>query len=117
VKEEITETAAWSSLEGIAAAARVVDDVIKAALGPVFAQARSLAVAWDYITTLSAQFDYALTKAWTLGVGYMFEKYDYKDPYTVLNNELLPVSTIIFMKPNDGKYSANLLFASVKFHF
>jgi hypothetical protein len=35
----------------------------------------------------------------------------------VLNNELLPVSTIIFMKPNDGKYSANLLFGKVSFKF
>jgi len=74
---------------------------------------------WDssLLTTLSAQFDYSLTKAWSLGLGYMFEKYDYKDPYTVLNNELLPVSTIIFMKPNDGKYSANLLFGKVSFKF
>ncbi len=74
---------------------------------------------WDstIITSLSAQFDYSLTKSWTLGLGYQFEKYDYKDPYTVLNNELLPVSTVIFMKPNDGKYSANLLFGKVSFKF
>lgn len=53
--EEITKTAAWVSLEDIAAGVRAVDEVIKAALGPVFAQRRSLAVAWDYVTTLSSQ--------------------------------------------------------------
>jgi hypothetical protein len=74
---------------------------------------------WDssIIHTISAQFDYTLTKAWALGLGYMFEKYDYKDPYTVLNNELLPVSTVIFMKPNDGMYSANLVYGKMTFKF
>lgn len=74
---------------------------------------------WDDTerTTLNAQFDYTLTKQWSMGLGYVFEKYDYKDPFTVLNNELLPVSTIIFMKPNDGKYSANLLYGRLTFKF
>lgn len=40
--QETSETATWTSLEGIAAAAQTVDDVIKAGLGPVFAQARRL---------------------------------------------------------------------------
>ena len=69
------------------------------------------------ISTLSAQFDYSLTKAWSVGLGYMFEKYDYKDPFVVLNNELLPSSTIIEMKPNDGRYQANLMFAKMTFKF
>lgn len=74
---------------------------------------------WDstIIHTITAQFDYSVTKAWALGLGYQFEKYDYKDPYTVLNSDLLPVSTIIFMKPNDGKYSANLVYGKVSFKF
>jgi hypothetical protein len=55
VTQEITGTAAWTSLEGIAAAVRVVDEQIRAALGPVFAQRRSLQVAWDYVCTLSSQ--------------------------------------------------------------
>jgi SRSO17 transposase len=55
VKEEITKTAAWASLEGIAAGAQAVDDVIRAALRLMFAQARSLATAWDYVSALSEQ--------------------------------------------------------------
>ncbi len=74
---------------------------------------------WDgtQISNVSAQFDYTLTKAWTLGLGYMFEKYDYKDPFVVLNNELLPSATILEMKANDGAYKANLVFAKVSFKF
>jgi hypothetical protein len=74
---------------------------------------------WDstIITTLSANFDYSLTKAWSLGAGYLYENYDYKDPYTVLNNDLMPVATIIFMKPNDGAYKVNLVFAKMTFKF
>ncbi len=74
---------------------------------------------WDdtEITTVNANLDYSLTKTWAFGVGYTFEKYDYKDPFTVLNNELLPVSTIFFMKPNDGKYSANLVYAKLTVKF
>ncbi|HET9117241.1 MAG TPA: transposase [Pseudonocardiaceae bacterium] len=55
MRQEINETAASVSLEEIAAGVRAVDDVIKAALAPVFAQARSLAVAWDYVSALSSQ--------------------------------------------------------------
>ena len=55
MKNEIDETTHSTSLEGIAAGAQAVDDVIRAALEPVFAQRRSLEVAWDYVTTLSSQ--------------------------------------------------------------
>lgn len=55
MNNEIDKTTHWTSLEGIAAGVRAVDEVIQAALGPVFAQKRSLEVAWDYVTTLSPQ--------------------------------------------------------------
>ena len=74
---------------------------------------------WDdtEINTLSAQFDYTLTKAWTFGLGYTFEKYDFKDAYVVPNSELLTTSTIIQMKPNDGAYKVNLVYAKLNFKF
>lgn len=74
---------------------------------------------WDdtQISTINAQFDYTVNKAWTMGVGYTFEKYDYQDAFTVQNNELLPVATIIFMKPNDGAYKVNLVYAKLTFKF
>jgi hypothetical protein len=55
VRNEIDKTTHWTSLEGIAASVRAVDEVIKSALVPVFAQARSLGVAWDYVSALSGQ--------------------------------------------------------------
>ena len=55
MRNEIDKTTHGASLEDIAAGARAVDDVIKAELAGVFAQRRSLAVAWDYLTTLSSQ--------------------------------------------------------------
>lgn len=74
---------------------------------------------WDdtEITTLSAQFDWTLTKAWTIGAGYTFEKYDFKDAMVVPNNEYLPSSTIFEMKPIDGAYKVNLVFAKLSFKF
>ena len=74
---------------------------------------------WDdtEITTLTAQFDWSLSKAWTIGAGYTYEKYDYKDPFVVQNTEYLPVSTIIEMKPFDGAYKVNLVFAKLSFKF
>jgi len=69
------------------------------------------------LNTISAQFDYSLTKTWTFGLGYQYEQYDFKDAYIVPNNELLPVSTIIEMKPNDGKYKVNLFYAKLNVRF
>jgi hypothetical protein len=74
---------------------------------------------WDdtEINTLSAQFDYSLTKAWTFGLGYTYEKYDFNDAYVVPNTELLTTSTIIQMKPNYGAYKVNLVYAKLNFKF
>lgn len=45
----INEAAASVSLEGIAAGVRAVDTMIKAQLADVFAQRRSIEVAFDYL--------------------------------------------------------------------
>lgn len=55
MRNEIDKTTHGASLEDILANVQAVDDVIRAALAPVFAQRRSLAVAWDYLTALSGQ--------------------------------------------------------------
>lgn len=38
---------------------------------------------WDdtEITSVTAQLDYTVTKAWTVSAGYWYEKYDFKDAY------------------------------------
>lgn len=55
MKKEIEETAASASLEDVAAGAQAVDEAIEAELAPLFAQQRSLDVAWDYVSALSDQ--------------------------------------------------------------
>lgn len=73
---------------------------------------------WDdtEITTLNAQYSYVVTKDWSLSAGYMFEKYDYKDAYN-WNNSLMPTTLIFKMKPDDGKYTANVVYARLTFKF
>ena len=73
---------------------------------------------WDdtEITTLNASYNYVVTKDWSLSTGYMFEKYDFKDAYN-WNSSLMPTTLIFKMKPNDGKYTANLVYAKLTFKF
>jgi hypothetical protein len=55
VRQETNRTAASVSLEDIAAGVWAVDTVIKAQLADVFAQRRSIEVAFDYLDALSPQ--------------------------------------------------------------
>ena len=73
---------------------------------------------WDdtEITTLNAQYNYTVSKEWTLSGGYMFEKYDFKDAYKA-NSSLQPTSLIFKMKPDDGAYTANVVYAKLSFKF
>ena len=58
---------------------------------------------WDdtMLTTVAAQLDYAVAKAWTLTAGYWYEKYEFKDAYTA-GDLLMPQSVLFFLKSNDG---------------
>jgi hypothetical protein len=73
---------------------------------------------WDdtEVTSLSAQWDFAVMRGWTVSAGYMYEKYDFKDAFNSTST-LLPQSMVILTKPNDGAYNANLLFARLKYSF
>jgi putative beta-barrel porin MtrB/PioB len=73
---------------------------------------------WDdtLLTSVSAQMDYAVTKAWTLSAGYWYEKYDFKDAYTA-GDLLMPQSVLIFLQSNRGPYNANTLYARVAYRF
>jgi len=73
---------------------------------------------WDdsNLTTLSAQLDWTLNKAWSFATGYMFEKYDFKDAFNA-TNKLLPSAVNIFTKPLFGAYDANLVYARLTFKF
>ncbi len=68
------------------------------------------------LTTVTAQLDHTITKAWQLSFGYMFEKYDFADAYTS-GDLLMPQAVLIFMKPNSGAYDVNVLFAKLNYRF
>lgn len=73
---------------------------------------------WDdtTLTTVAAQLDYALAKAWTLSAGYVYEKYEFKDAYTA-GDLLMPQSILLFLKSNRGGYDASVLYGRVSYQF
>ncbi|NJD10032.1 MAG: hypothetical protein FIB01_06140 [Gemmatimonadetes bacterium] len=73
---------------------------------------------WDdtELTTVWAQFDYALTRQWTLSTGYGYENYEFRDAFNS-NASLMPASLIFVMKPDNGAYTANMVYAQLNFRF
>lgn len=73
---------------------------------------------WDdtTLTTIAAQFDYIVAKAWTLTAGYAYEKYEFKDAYTA-GDLLMPQSVLLFLKSNHGGYDANVIYGRVGYRF
>ena len=73
---------------------------------------------WDdtKLTSVQAQLDYNVAKAWTMSAGYWYEKYDFKDAYTA-GTLLMPTSPLIFMKSNRGPYDANVVYAKLAYTF
>jgi hypothetical protein len=73
---------------------------------------------WDdtTLTTIVAQLDYNIAKAWKMAFGYAYEKYDFKDAYTS-GTTMLPQSVLIFMKPNYGPYNANVVYSKLTYRF
>jgi hypothetical protein len=75
---------------------------------------------WDdtKLTTLSAQYDYTVNRAWKLTAGYQYEKYDFGDAYNdPANTSLMPATLIFLMKPNWGNYKANMVYGRVSYTF
>lgn len=73
---------------------------------------------WDdtTLTTVGIQLDRKVAKAWTFGVGYAYEKYDFADAYTS-GTALMPISTYFFMKPDYGPYKVNVGYAKLTYKF
>jgi hypothetical protein len=73
---------------------------------------------WDdtTLTTFSLGIDRHVKKAWTLGVGYAYEKYDFADAYTS-GTTMLPTSVYIMSKPDNGAYTANIGYAYLRYKF
>lgn len=73
---------------------------------------------WDdtTLTTFNLQLDRKVTKAWTFGIGYTYEKYDYADAYTS-GTTMMPTSLYIYMKPDYGAYKVNIGYAKLTYKF
>jgi len=73
---------------------------------------------WDdtELTSVNANFAWTMTKAWGVSLGYMYEKYDFKDAMNS-SSKLMPAHVYIFMKPNDGAYDASMVYAKLNFKF
>jgi hypothetical protein len=73
---------------------------------------------WDdsHITTVTAQLDYHVGKAWTVTGGYWYEKYTMSDAWTS-GTTMFPQATLIFTKPNYGNYTANVGYARLTYRF
>jgi len=73
---------------------------------------------WDdsKLTTVVAQLDRTIAKAWTLSFGFMHEKYSFDDAFTS-GTSIFPQSVLFFMKADDGGYKANVGFAKLNYRF
>jgi hypothetical protein len=73
---------------------------------------------WDdtHLTTVIAQLEYSLNKSWKLTGGYWYEKYTYGDAWTS-GTTMFPQATLIFMKPDNGNYKANVVYAKLNYRF
>ena len=73
---------------------------------------------WDdtRLTTITAQFDYNVAKAWTASFGYWYEKYDFADAYTS-GTSLMPINYAFMLKPNSGAYTANVVYGKLTYRF
>lgn len=74
--------------------------------------------AWDdtTLTTFNLRLDRHVKKAWTVGVGYAYEKYDFQDAYTSGTTQF-PQSIYIMSKPDNGPYNANVGYAFLSYKF
>ncbi len=73
---------------------------------------------WDdtHITTVIAELDYNVSKAWKVTGGYWYEKYTMADAWTS-GTTMFPQATLIFMKPDYGNYTANVGYARLSYRF
>jgi hypothetical protein len=73
---------------------------------------------WDdtKLATFGTRLDYGINKAWMLSVGYLYEDYTFSDAFTS-GTALMPQSILIFMKANDGSYTANVGYARLSYRF
>jgi hypothetical protein len=68
------------------------------------------------LTTVVAALDYKVAKAWTATAGYAYEKYTYADAFTD-GTVPMPATALFFLKPNNGDYTASVVYTKLTFRF
>lgn len=68
------------------------------------------------LTTIDAHLDYTVATDWKIGLGYMYEKYNFRDAFTQ-GDLLMPQSVYIFMKADNGPYTANVFYVKIGYKF
>jgi hypothetical protein len=68
------------------------------------------------LTTFVADLAYSVAKAWTLSIGYWYEKYSFTDAFTS-GTTIFPQSVLFFLKANDGGYKASVGYAKLNYRF
>ena len=76
---------------------------------------------WDdtKITTFGMQVERAIGKSWKLSGGYAYEKYDFSDAFSA-GTEYSPVESTrvgMYLKPNNGAYTANVAYTRLTYRF
>ncbi|HEX6975867.1 MAG TPA: MtrB/PioB family outer membrane beta-barrel protein, partial [Vicinamibacterales bacterium] len=67
-------------------------------------------------TTATFDFGYSLAKAWTVNVGYAYDKYTTADAFSD-GTTIFPQSVLFFLKANDNGYSANVAYTRLSYRF
>ncbi len=68
------------------------------------------------LTTVVADLAYAVAKAWTLSIGYAYEKYTHADAFSD-GTSMFPQAVLFFLKGNDGNYDVNVAYAKLNYRF
>ena len=67
-------------------------------------------------TTAAFDFGYSVAKAWTLSLGYAYDKYTTADAFSD-GTTIFPQSVLFFLKANDNGYSANVAYTKLSYRF
>ncbi len=67
-------------------------------------------------TTVIADLAYTLARAWTLSVGYAYDRYTFADAFTA-GTTIFPQSVLFFLKADDRSYEANMVYSKLSYRF
>ncbi len=67
-------------------------------------------------TSVIADLAYSIAQAWTLSVGYAYEKYSFADAFSD-GTTIFPQSVLFYLKADDGAYKASVVYSKLSYRF